>query len=243
MNTPTSLKLAPGYSGYAEIKNNSNPDYMVYLYSNKPEKFNSRRESIKPEILTHFNGANIGNFSRIINKCIEQCPTETMVLISDKIMPRPHQVQKILTALDLGYAFASSYRFGFYGFKKELFRRIGMFDERFTPGGHEDLDFFVRLKEANLAVYMVDDADYSYGTSSWSAEESRKHWYAKWHEHGDSALERLLDEDSHNYNLGDSVPTKFLDYSWSYIKYSHRTRDIIKLLNKKIIISRKILPL
>lgn len=211
------------------------PDYTVYLYSNKPHKFFPMAESIKPEILNYFDGSLVYNFSKIINSCVEQCPTEKVILVCDKVLPKAHQVQKIVNALDLGYAFASVHRFGFYGFKKELFRKIGMLDERFIPGGCEDIDFFLRIKEANLSVYMVDDCDYSYGPSSWDNNKARSHFKNKWKECGDTILQKLLPEENYNYNLGPSVPTKFLEWKDSFIRYSHRNADLINLFNKDIV--------
>ena len=105
--------------------------YSIYLISNKPYVFNEIQAGLAPETLNFFDGSKIKNFSHLVNSCVSSSPTETVILMSDKVRPTPDHIHKTLELLDKGYAFVGLRLFRFFGFKKELLRRIGFFDERF----------------------------------------------------------------------------------------------------------------
>jgi len=69
--------------------------------------------------------------------------------------PIDENIQKTVKLIEEGYAFVGMYRFGFFGFKKELFRKIGPMDERYVGGCWEDDDFYIRLREANLSFSLI----------------------------------------------------------------------------------------
>lgn len=204
-------------------------NYTCYLISNKPHLFEEIQNSIKPETINFFNGTNAGSFSRLVNLCTESCPTEIVIMMSDKMRPVQQDIKKTLELINQGYAFVGMYRFGFFGFKKELFRKIGVMDERFKGGGYEDDDFYIRLKEANLSMYLSHEVNYISGESSWTAEECKKHFGNKW---GDvrriGKAKRYLPELNYNYNLGPSVPTQFLPWSETQI-YAKKVKRYLEL--------------
>lgn len=208
----------------------------TFLFTNKPEKFEPIKKSAEPEVVKYFDGSNIGNFSKIINLCVESSKTETVILCSDKTLPTYKNIEKIRTLLDLGYGFVGLWKFGLFGLKKELFRKIGVFDERFIQGGYEDFDFLLRLQEANIAVYMSTEANYTIGSSSWNHDQAWDHWCKKWKiNEEEKTVTRQLDELPHNYNFGPNVSTNFLEYSKSIISNDPLCDNVKNLCNKKII--------
>ena len=192
--------------------------YSTYVISNKPDKFSNIKESISPEPILYFDGAGYTSFSALVNDCVAQAPYETVIIMSDKVLPTVENVKKLLLLLEQGYAFVGLYRLGFFGFKKELLRKIGMFDERFVGGGYEDDDFYIRLKEADLAVYITHEVAYTKSASSWDYSQSAIHFNNKW---GDirttQIIQRNMAEDNYNYNLGKSIPVNFLSWDRSAI--------------------------
>ena len=199
-------------------------NYRIYVISNKPEKFPPIAKNLYPERVHYYSGNNLESFSKLVNSCIADCPTETVIIMSDKVMPSVHHIHKTLFLLEKGYAFVGLYRFAFFGFKKELMRRIGMFDERFVGGGYEDHDFVIRLIESNLSLYITTEIPYENSESSWNYNKTwdifRSKWEVQWNleTKQPTVLNRNWLEEKYNYNLGPSVPTKFLngvDYSYT----------------------------
>lgn len=202
---------------------NNDRHYTCYLVSNKPHLYDEIQKSLYPEKLHYFDGSNKGCFSKLINICVEQCPTETIIIISDKMRPKSSDITKIIDLLNSGYGFVALYRFGFFGFKKELFRRIGPMDERFIGGGYEDNDFYIRLKEADIACYITEEAEYLKGPSSWDYSISKEHFVKKWipdftpvrPKLKNYRYERLLEEEKYDYDWGKSQETVFLNWDKS----------------------------
>ncbi len=196
-------------------------DYKVYLISNKPHLYEEVTASLSPGTVEFFDGTNAGSFSRLVNMCVNSCPTEIIIMMSDKMRPVPDNIEKTLDLINQGYAFVGMYRFGFFGFKKELFRCIGMMDERYVGGGYEDDDIYIRLKEANLSLYLSHEVNYIAGSSSWIIEECRQHFTNKWRNVIDEfnkttgTTKRCLSELTYEeYDLGPATNTEFL--SWEH---------------------------
>jgi hypothetical protein len=199
--------------------------YTVYVVSNKPEKFPPIVNSLKPIRTNYFDGSGFESFSKLINCCVTSCPTETVIIASDKVLPNAGHVQKTLDLLDKGYAFVGLFAFAFFGMKKELFRQVGFLDERYVGGGFEDYDFYVRLAESNLAAYVTTEVPYYSGGSSWDYTNSYKFWGKKWYHTWEpenpipKSLTRTLPEEKYNYDLGPNIPVTFLSskehtYTW-----------------------------
>lgn len=194
-------------------------DYSAYLISNKLHFFESIKESIKPVELKYFDGTGYSSFSKLVNSCVEAAPTEVVIMMSDKVLPTEENVSKLLNLIDQGYGLVGLYRFAFFGFKKELFRTVGPLDERFVGGGFEDDDYYIRLKEANISMYITEEVMYEKRTSSWSYSQSKTHFINKWIPNFDAdikmhhnKIERLLPEEIYNYNLGPKSGERFLDW-------------------------------
>ncbi len=207
-------------------------EYSIFVLSNKPHLFPNIESSISPEKVEFFDGTGYPSFSMLVNKCVESAPTEIVILMSDKVTPTPQNVRQALDLVDKGYGLVGLHRFGFIAFKKELFRTIGPMDERYVGGGYEDDDFYIRLKEANIGIYISEDVVYDFvRKSSWRFEESLDHFVNKWILDYDPnkklnhhTVQRKLNEEIYNYDFGPSIPTKFLDWSHSYSTTSKATK-------------------
>jgi len=195
-------------------------DYTCYHISNKPEVFPILQECIKPFELNYFDGSNVESFSKLVNTCVAQCPTEKVIQVGDKLRPEPQHVEKLVSLLDHGYGFVGLFRFGFFGIKKDIFRKIGMMDERYIGGGYEDNDFIIRLKESNIACYLSQEVNYLYSKRiNWKKEIACIHFNNKWGSLekfiGNNIVVRCLDEESYEYNLGPYLGTEFLPWNQS----------------------------
>lgn len=204
--------------------------YSIHVFSNKPHKFSDIKESINPEIINYYDGSNAESFSKIVNSCAHQASTETVILCSDKFLPTQNDIKKILKLLDEGYALVAYHKFACFGFRKELFRKIGPFDERFLSGGYEDFDFCLRCREANLAVYLSDEGSYQPSASSWDYSIPWEHWCKKWIIHGHQTdpdgkriVERVIPEMKNHYDFGPKTNIGFLPGSKSHIKINQNT--------------------
>jgi hypothetical protein len=196
-------------------------NYSSFIISHRPEIVPVIKLSISPEPVTLFDGTGYASFSKLVNSCVANCDTEIVIMMSDKVLPRAEHVHQLLNLLNKGYGFVGLYRFAFFGFKKELFRKIGPMDERFVGGGFEDDDFYIRLKEADIAMYVTHDVPYNAAESSWDQTRTQEIFIDKWipnvmpnRKLKDNVVQRRLPENPHNYNLGTSIPTEFL--SWDY---------------------------
>ena len=145
--------------------------------------------------------------------------------MSDKVLPTQSDITKVVSLVEQGYGLVGLYRFGFFGFKKQLMRQIGMMDERYVGGGYEDDDMYIRLKEANISMYITEEVEYKKSVSSWNYRLSRNHFMNKWVDtkspiYSPTAklsavnIKRKIKEEQLNYNLGKEVPTEFL--SWDH---------------------------
>jgi len=195
--------------------------YSCYMISNKPHLFSNIEKSISPEKVNYFDGTGYPSFSKLVNSCTAAADTEIVIIMSDKVIPTADNVKKVVSLVEQGYGFVALYRFAFFGFKKELMRKIGMMDERFIGGGYEDDDFYIRLHEANIAMYITEEVEYVKSSSSWNYDQSRLHFLQKWidTEHpnynpeakaSSEFVKRKLPEELCHYDLGPSIDTKFL---------------------------------
>ncbi|WP_238528184.1 glycosyltransferase family 2 protein [Acetonema longum] len=155
---------------------------------------------------------------------------EKIIICNDKARPTPAAVQKILTMLQDGWGLVGLYRFGFFGFKKDLIRKIGFFDERFIGGGYEDNDFTRRLKEANISYYESEEIDYIYLPTSWQYAKTnftKNHFFKKWREEGNVTTRQMAEED-YPYDIGPLQNINFTTFDKSVLlPYNFRLKDMI----------------
>jgi len=196
-------------------------DYTVLIPSHRPHLVEKVKSAIYPIIPVHVDGTNAKCFSWLVNKCIQECPTEIVIICADKAYPSPSQIDLMLQRIKNGFGLVAMYRFAFFGFKKELIRRIGFFDERYIKGCWEDNDMALRLREANIAYYESQEVPYQSMPCSWQTwDEAERHYHRKWkciQHNGYREFKRLLPEEKYNYYIGDSINTNFLSWEHSYI--------------------------
>jgi hypothetical protein len=134
----------------------------------------------------------------------------------------------MLDLINDGYGLVALYSFAFFGFRKELIRRIGWFDERFVGGEHSDCDFVRRVSEADISIFEERSIPYIASPSSWDNSKTKAHFLAKWEESWSEpwtinpnagTIHRKLDEEKYNYDLGPGDSTilfKGRDHSISH---------------------------
>jgi len=113
------------------------------------------------------------SFSQMINDAIDDTDSEFMIFCNPKTKFVSEDIEFILEKLSNGYRFASVVGFGFFGFPKELIRRIGMLDEKFIGAEFEDDDFVIRMSHFKKAVWY--GCDYSKYDLYYSKSENLKH--------------------------------------------------------------------
>lgn len=193
-------------------------DYTIIIPSN--------RENLKDELIVHLknigeepiwkNGHGYPSFSKLINDCVVECPTETIIICNDKARPEKEHIIKVLNLLEKGFGFVGLYAWGFFGIKKELFRRLGFMDERFIGGNYEDSDYIRRMLEGNVAMYNTFEINYINMISGWDISKTKSHFDNKW-ENGNMYIKRLLPEETYDYDLGEKTNVSFLPWSESIL--------------------------
>lgn len=199
----------------------------IWIISNRSELAEETKNVINHDAKI-FNGDGYDSFTVMINECINMSENEIIIISNDKARPLPEHIDKIINLLNDGYGIVGLFRFGFFGFKKDLIRKIGFFDERFIGGGYEDDDMIIRTKEANISHYMIEEIPYVYIPTSWKYATpdglslnmesiARKHFYNKWLISTPHSITRLLSEEdySNKYNMGEYQSTIFLPFDKS----------------------------
>jgi dTDP-4-dehydrorhamnose reductase len=187
----------------------------------------------------------------MINEIIAICRTADIVIFcSHRVRPVPSDIHYLVSKIKEGYGLVMLRKMACFGFSLELIKRIGFLDERYIPGGYEDDDFYIRMKEANISIYDEERVKYIAGASLWSqplyavndTDFKQPITYdifrKKWKRDGDT-MYRLLEEQNYCYNLGPINPDiKFKDFSQSVTtlqlpKYIKKQTNIV---NKRILI-------
>jgi len=91
-------------------------------------------------------------WSQIANECISESPNEYIIFINPKVDPLISDIDHMIDKLISGYCFVSVIGTGYCGSTIELFRNIGLFDERYLGSEYEDDDFSLRLKMFDKAI-------------------------------------------------------------------------------------------
>lgn len=198
-------------------------DFKCYMISNKPEYYEQVKLNILPYHLEFYDGTNIFSFASLVNSCVEQCPTEIIVMMSDKVMPTAYDVKKTIDLINQGYGFVGLYLFSFFGFHKDLFRTVGPLDEKFVSGGYEDHDYYLRLRENNVSCYVSHEVEYLKRKSSYDYSINKPYFIEKWipnYSHRilfENHMERRIPEVKNFRNFGEYKGTKFLPWDNKYV--------------------------
>jgi hypothetical protein len=152
----------------------------IMVATHRPNYGDEAMRLLAPYNPIRVDGTGFPSCSYLWNQCIDRCPDETVIICNERARPKPEHVEKLLRLLAEGFALAGLYRFGFFGFNKDVLGRIGRFDERFHGGWYEDNDCILRLKEAGLAYYESEEVPYLYTESTWTHEACKDHFAKKW---------------------------------------------------------------
>jgi hypothetical protein len=165
------------------------------------------------------------SYSELINHSVVTSPTEWVILINDRTHPTIDEVEKMISLLENGYACVLLYNVGFMGFSKELIRKIGWWDQRFTYGGWEDRDWVWRLFTNDLAIYESQEATYD---MSWKSPlnvpgsiYSTPHWDAKYDQSNSDVIYKNIPEENYekwDKKIGECKPE--ISESWKNWKDS-----------------------
>lgn len=188
--------------------------YSAFVPSNNPALAQQAVNSFSGCNVKIFDGTidgeNYPSFSKLINDCILAAEEEVVIIINHKIRGNFLHIDKIRYLLKQGYGLVSLQNFHMFGFKKDLIRRIGWFDERFLGGNYEDSDFVRRVIEAKIAWYDATEVPVIPGKTSWDSRESEKHFLNKWK---DGQMERLMPDEEYDYDIGEDQGSVFLPLS------------------------------
>lgn len=194
-------------------------EYTLLLIDTNTDYFEIIQQGLGDEKLTFFNGTGYSSFSKLVNAAIESAPTEIVFIVSYKARPTAEHVRKTLELLDQGYGLVGLHEFRFFAFKKQLFREIGLFDERYVSGGFEDDDIKHRLIEHDIAFYLTTECPAIWQASRWDYGPSEIYhndkWFHQYYPHTNKVqhIIRLEPEiPTTAYDLGTPVPTKFLSH-------------------------------
>ena len=154
-----------------------------------------------------FNGQNYPSYAKLINDCILSAKEEIVIIVNHKIRATPLDIYKMVYLINKGFGLVCMRNFYFYGFKKDLIRKVGFFDERFIGGGCEDADLIRRLIENNIGWYDSVETPLIIIPTSWDQFKAYKFFAKKWKNYG---LQRLLPDEEIKYDLGYFQGSKFL---------------------------------
>ncbi len=165
------------------------------------------------------------SYSQLINDAIVTSPTEFVILVNDRCLPTVEQAEKIINQLENGFACAMQWNVGFMGLSKELIRKIGWWDQRYTNGGWEDRDWVFRLIGNNLAFYESQESDYDF---SWKSPlqvldgctASEPHFLSKWKIEDTQVVQIIEDESYPQYEKLIGEPRPDISNSWKTHEHS-----------------------
>jgi nucleoside-diphosphate-sugar epimerase len=165
------------------------------------------------------------SFSKMINEMIYVASKENidyMIICSHRVRPKPEDMERMVSLLNDGYGFVTFLRLACFGFKLDLIREIGFFDENFIPAGYEDDDFFLRLQEADIGMYEDKSVQYLPGPSLWQQELfdfddtefkqpiTYKYFFKKWERDTKKMIyKRKMSEKEYIYNIGPKRPNVY----------------------------------
>jgi len=159
------------------------------------------------------------SYSKLINHSIATSPTEWVILINDRTIPSLEEVEKMITLLESGFACVLLYNVGFMGFSKELIRKIGWWDERFSWAGWEDRDWVWRIHLNNLSLYESQESTYVHNWKTpltASSYDGTAHWYSKYDQSYEDVIYKMIGEEKYDHwdkCIGESIPE--ISNSWN----------------------------
>jgi len=202
--------------------------YSIIIPSNDQFLAQQAKNSVKGFPVKIFKGDNYPSYAKLINDCILSAEEEIVIILNHKIRATAIDIWKMVKLIHAGYGLVCMRNFYFYGFKKDLIRKVGFFDERFIGGGCEDSDLIRRLIENNIGWYDSVETDLIIKPSTWDQTKAYEFFNLKWKDLG---LERLLPDEIYNYDIGEYKGAKFLDLTHTVL--SKTNEDYFNSINFK----------
>ena len=202
--------------------------YEIIIPSNDSMLAQQTLNCIKGFPAKVFNGDNYSSYAKLINDCIMSTDEEIVIIMNHKVRAKPMDVWKMVHLIYKGYGLVCMRNFYFYGFKKDLIRKVGFFDERFIGGGCEDADLIRRLIENNIGWYDSIETNLVIQPTSWDQTKAYEWMDKKW-KYG--KLERLLPDEKYNYPIGEYQGAEFLDLTYTVL--SKTNEDYFNKINFK----------
>jgi UDP-N-acetylglucosamine 4,6-dehydratase len=220
-------------------------DYSIIIGVKERELANPVLETLNPLQGHILVGQDYPSFSKLVNDAIVLCPNEIVIFCSHRVRPTPQDIQTLLERIDEGYGVATLYRFGCFGFRKEVARRVGFFDERYRIGGWEDNDFILRLQEKDIAYYEDESIPYVKGDSLWVHPPdkplvSREHFFTKWEFNTAMGTVTRTVPEIHVYDVGPSdTSIHFKKWSESHLLNFSKWQQHAEILPAEHVIRNK----
>lgn len=205
-------------------------EYTALIPSNNETLAYQTKNCFPDDHVRIFWGHNYPSFSKLMNDCIMEAEHETVIIINHKIRGNMMHINKMLYLLNKGYGLVGLQNFRMFGFKKDLIRKIGWFDERFVGGCFEDSDFVRRIIEADIAWYDAREVPVMESACLWDSSKAKEHFYKKWK---DGEMERLMEDETYDYDIGPYQGTKFLPKSKTVL--SKPNQDYYDSINYKFV--------
>jgi len=202
--------------------------YSIIIPSHNPTLSQQAKNCLPGFPVTIFNGAGYPSYAKLINNCIMNAEEEIVIIMNHKIRATAFDIYKMLHLINKGYGLVCMRNFYFYGFKKDLIRKVGFFDERFIGGGCEDSDLIRRLIENNVGWYDSIETPLIIIPTTWDQSKAYEFFHKKWK---DLALERLLPDEKYDYDLGEYQGAKFLGLEHTIL--SKTNEDYFNSINFK----------
>lgn len=207
------------------------------------------KKSLKGYKVNVYDGSKSRSFAQLLNEIIYITrDVDILIFCSHKVRPTSDDINLIVEKVNEGYGLVMLYKMACFGFRPELIKRIGFFDERYEPAGYEDNDFYNRMVEADIAIYEKTCVEYIHSMSTWQQElvevegvefkqpKTFLFYKKKWDEKGDGLVIRKMQEGPLCYNMGNiNRNIKFRPYNESVIesdylfpKYVYSEINIVK---------------
>jgi len=224
------------------------PDFTCYVLADSVDLYHQVIVNYKNTgqfcKIEHFDGNGYPCWSSLANSAVCAAPTEIVIIVSSRARFDYRTVHQAVRLVELGYGLVSFYRMGFIACKKELFRRIGFFEEgfyqddagNFLPGnlgGAEDDDFYIRLAENRISHWLTD----MQGIASWditrgsgwtkSTREISENFVDKWGElyNPDKYPQTFTRKRENIYNSKYDIAVGAPDYSIHFLPYEQSLCD------------------
>ena len=140
------------------LKCTNKNDEIIVLVHHSQHIYSRLQRDMKSYKNVHFEFINYDcSLSYLWNYGIRTSVHDHVFIVNDKARPSIHDIKKSRQLNDDGYGLVGLFRFGFFSFYKDLIYRIGWFDQRFVKIGYEDTDFYYRLYEHDIAVYLSEE--------------------------------------------------------------------------------------